>query len=104
MPSIKASKSGPSIGKRRGKNRGPITSRQASLTLRQTSLVPIRLHVERLPEGLFLATSEDVPGLVAQGRTLPETVAIAGDVARQLFDARCERSEELSEYTVLVEI
>ena len=31
----------------------------------------IQLHIEKLPEGLYLATSDDVQGLVAQGRTLP---------------------------------
>lgn len=30
----------------------------------------IKLHIEKLPEGLYLATSEDVQGLVAQGRTV----------------------------------
>ena len=29
----------------------------------------LRIHIELLPEGLFLATSEDVQGLVVQGRT-----------------------------------
>lgn len=50
----------------------------------------IQLHVERLPEGLYLATSEDVPGLVAQGRTLAETLDIARDVARKLIEVRRE--------------
>ena len=30
----------------------------------------INIHVERLPEGVYLATSEDIQGLVAQGRAL----------------------------------
>jgi len=30
----------------------------------------IELHVEKLPEGVYLATSSSVQGLVAQGRTL----------------------------------
>ena len=37
----------------------------------------IRIHIERLPEGVYLATSEDVQGLVAQGRTVAETLEIA---------------------------
>ena len=28
----------------------------------------INLHIERLPEGVYLATSDEVQGLVAQGR------------------------------------
>lgn len=46
----------------------------------------INLHIEKLPEGFYLATSEDVQGLVVQGRTLGETVEIARDVARRLME------------------
>jgi len=48
----------------------------------------INLHVEKLPEGYYLATSDEVPGLVAQGRTVAETLEIARDVARRLIEAR----------------
>jgi len=51
----------------------------------------IKLDVEQLPEGLYLATSEELPGLVAQGRTVAETLKIARDVARKLIEARRER-------------
>ncbi len=54
----------------------------------------IRLHIERLPEGVYLATSEDIQGLVAQGRTVSETMEIARDVARRLLEAREERRQE----------
>ncbi len=47
-----------------------------------------RLHIEKLPEGVYLATSDDVPGLVAQGRTIAETIEIARDVARKLLEAQ----------------
>jgi predicted RNase H-like HicB family nuclease len=43
------------------------------------------LHVELLPEGKYLATSKALPGLVAQGETVAETVAIAQDVAKQII-------------------
>lgn len=56
----------------------------------------INIHVEKLPEGVFLATSEDVQGLVAQGRTVTETLEIARDVARKLIEAQTERSENHS--------
>ena len=52
----------------------------------------INLHVEKLPEGLYLATCEDLPGLVAQGRTIQETLEIARDVGKKLLEARSERS------------
>ena len=50
------------------------------------------LHIERLPEGMYLAASDDIPGLVAQRRTLTETLEIARDVARRLLEAQAERS------------
>lgn len=51
----------------------------------------IQIQVEELPEGVFLATSEELPGLVAQGRTVAEALDIARDVARKLIEARRER-------------
>jgi hypothetical protein len=49
------------------------------------------LHVERLPEGGYLATSEAIQGLVAQGRTVAETLEIAWDVARRLLESQKQR-------------
>jgi predicted RNase H-like HicB family nuclease len=54
----------------------------------------VQLHIEKLPEGLYLATSHELPGLVAQGRTITETLEIARDVARKLIEARRERNQE----------
>jgi predicted RNase H-like HicB family nuclease len=51
----------------------------------------VNLHIEKLPEGIYLATSDDVPGLVAQGRTITETLEIARDVAKKLLEAQLER-------------
>ncbi|MCX7097541.1 MAG: hypothetical protein NTV43_06500 [Methylococcales bacterium] len=51
----------------------------------------VNLHIEKLPEGFYLATSEDIQGLVAQGQTLTETLAIAADVAKQLLEAQSGR-------------
>ena len=51
----------------------------------------INLHVEKLPEGVYLATSDDVQGLVAQGRTVSETMEIARDVARRLLESQEEK-------------
>lgn len=48
----------------------------------------IQLHIEKLPEGLYLATSDDVQGLVAQGRTIQETIEIARDVAKKLLESQ----------------
>ena len=51
----------------------------------------INLHIEKLPEGVYLATTEDIQGLVAQGRTVAETLAIARDVTDKLLRAQAER-------------
>lgn len=51
----------------------------------------VRVHIERLPEGVYLATSDEIQGLVAQGRTVAETLGIARDVARRLVEVREER-------------
>jgi predicted RNase H-like HicB family nuclease len=50
----------------------------------------INLHIEKQPEGYYLATSDDIQGLVAQGRTVSETMEIARDVARRLIKAQKE--------------
>jgi predicted RNase H-like HicB family nuclease len=46
----------------------------------------VTLHIEKLPEGVYLATSDEIQGLIAQGRTIQETVEIARDVAKKLIE------------------
>ena len=48
----------------------------------------INIKIEKLPEGLYLATSDDIQGLVAQGRTIAETLEIARDIAKKLIEAQ----------------
>ena len=48
----------------------------------------INIHIERLPENYYLATSDDIQGLVAQGRTINETIEIARDIAKKLLEAQ----------------
>jgi predicted RNase H-like HicB family nuclease len=55
----------------------------------------IRLHLEPLEEGGFVATSPDVPGLVAEGRSVVETVEIAQDVARKIAESCREHGDPL---------
>ncbi len=70
----------------------------------------LRIQIEELPEGYFLATSDELPGLIAQGRTVAEALEIARDVARKLIEARLERNEppnlpstaEQRDYTIVV--
>ena len=56
----------------------------------------INIHIEKLPEGVYLATSDDVQGLVAQGRTVTEALEIARDVARKLIEARAQRAGSIN--------
>jgi predicted RNase H-like HicB family nuclease len=53
----------------------------------------INLHIEKLPEGVYLATSDDISGLIAQGRTITETMEIARDVAKKLLEAQAEHHQ-----------
>lgn len=46
----------------------------------------VNIHIEKLPEGVYLATSDDIQGLVVQGRTISETLEIARDVAKKLIE------------------
>lgn len=55
----------------------------------------IRLRVEPLDEGGYVATSPDVPGLVAEGRTLVEVTEIARDVARRIAESCLEHGDPL---------
>ena len=54
----------------------------------------VNLHIEKLPEGFVLTTSDEIQGLVAQGRTVTETLEIARDVARRLLEAQGERQTQ----------
>ncbi|MCP4628961.1 MAG: DUF1902 domain-containing protein [bacterium] len=60
----------------------------------------INIHIKKLPEGVYLATSKDIQGLVAQGRTATEALEIARDVARKLIEAQAERSGKLKLATI----
>jgi predicted RNase H-like HicB family nuclease len=56
-------------------------------------LIPIK--IAPLEEGGFLATSDLLQGLIAQGRTIAETMEIAQDVARKLIESYLEHGDPL---------
>lgn len=56
----------------------------------------VNLHIEKLPEGVYVATSDVIQGLVVQARTIQETIEIARDVAKKLLEAKREREGEPS--------
>ena len=55
----------------------------------------IRLHIEILANGRFLATSVDVPGLVAEGRSVAEATDIAQGLARKIAESCIEHGDPL---------
>ena len=55
----------------------------------------LHLQIRRVENGQYLATSGDFPGLLAQGRTVAETVEIAQDVARKLIESYREHGDRL---------
>ena len=59
------------------------------------SEITIQLHVEPLEEGGYVATSPDVPGLVAQGRSMTETVEIAQGLARKIAESCIEHGDPI---------
>jgi predicted RNase H-like HicB family nuclease len=55
----------------------------------------IQIHIEKLPEGFYLATSDDIQGLVAQGRTITETLEIARDVVKKLLESQTQDKSQV---------
>ena len=55
--------------------------------------VAIRLHIEPLEEGGYVATSPDVPGLVAEGRSVVEAAEIAQRLARAIVESCLEHGD-----------
>ncbi len=63
----------------------------------------INVHIERLPEGYYLATSDALPGLIAQAATLSETLEIAQDVAKQILAAMAARNQIVDSFPMLAD-
>ena len=63
--------------------------------LTQVDEVAIRLRIETLEEGGYLATSPDVPGLVAEGRSITEAVEIAQGLARKIVESCLDHGDPL---------
>jgi predicted RNase H-like HicB family nuclease len=59
----------------------------------------VNLHIEKLPEGFYLATSDNIQGLVAQGRTIAETIEIAKDIAKKLIEAHEDQITNLKVFS-----
>ena len=55
--------------------------------------VAIRLHIVALNEGGYVARSPDVPGLVAEGRSVTEAVEIAQGLTRKIVESCLEHGD-----------
>jgi len=55
----------------------------------------IRLRIEVLEKGGYVATSPDVPGLVAEGRSVMEAVEIAQGLTRKIIESCLEHDDPL---------
>ena len=55
----------------------------------------IRVRIVRLADGGYLATSVDVPGLVAEGCSIGEATEIAQGLARKIAESCAEHGDPL---------
>lgn len=55
----------------------------------------IQIHIEKLPEGVYLATSDDIQGLVVQGRTITETLEIAREIVKKLLESQARNANRV---------
>jgi len=53
----------------------------------------ITLEIEHLPEGPYLGTSPDLPGLIVQANTAEEVLRLAPDIARDLIEVMQETGQ-----------
>ncbi len=62
----------------------------------------ISILVQRLPEGIYLGTSETIPGLIVECETAEETASAAQDVAIDLLETEVGHSlDPRPEFTVI---
>jgi predicted RNase H-like HicB family nuclease len=54
-----------------------------------------RLDVEYLPEGVWLGTSPDLPGLIVQAGSPEEVIALAPEIASDLIEVMRETDQPL---------
>jgi len=55
----------------------------------------ITLGIEHLPEGPYLGTSPDLPGLIVQAETAEEAIRLAPDIAADLIQIMQEMGQPL---------
>lgn len=55
----------------------------------------ITLEIDQLPEGPYLGTSPDLPGLVVQGDSVQAVLQLAPDIAHDLIGVMIETGQAL---------
>lgn len=55
----------------------------------------ITLEIEHLPEGPYLGTSPDLPGLIVQAETAEDVIRLAPDIAADLIQVMQEMGQPL---------
>jgi len=60
----------------------------------------ITLEIEHLPEGPYLGTSPDLPGLIVQAETAEEVIRLAPDIAADLIQVMQEMGQPLPTHLV----
>lgn len=55
----------------------------------------ITLEIEQLPEGAYLGTSLDLPGLVVQADSVQEVLQLAPDIAHDLIAVMVKTKQQL---------
>ena len=58
------------------------------------SVRTITVVVRRLPEGVWLATSDDLPGLIVETETREEAIDLSPELALELLNESGERSDQ----------
>jgi predicted RNase H-like HicB family nuclease len=64
---------------------GPLASKD--------SVGTITVVVRRLPEGVWLATSDDLPGLIVETETREEAIDLSRELALQLLEDNGQQSD-----------
>ena len=54
----------------------------------------ITLEIQQLPEGLYLGTSPELPGLIVQAETADEVISLAPAIAKDLIEVMRETGQQ----------
>ena len=55
----------------------------------------ITLSIQQAPDGIYVATSNDIKGLLVQGKTICETIDIAKRVAQKILSSQLDLARNL---------